>query len=606
MSQTPSTTSSYHFAALLPLIAALACNYYIFVTQLDLSYIDGFVTSMAWGMAIDMAVIFCSWLLLFGIKSSRLAAGLFSSGLTAALFLIIADAVCFHFSLARLNSGVFHDVNYYAIKAVLTTRDVVILTALFAFTGFFAWFCCKAALACKALTPPAISRRRLTLVLVLILLGLAPQLLPDKIDEQASNLFWIDEITQLNRNSFLKNLKIGVFRNILNASPVSGGMTWQTLTEEHQAELKARGLLQVTQPPTTELRPFKRVVIIAQESLALDYFHSINPAIPAAATDFLDELMQRFPAARNFRCSTYPTLHGLICLLFSRVPGHYQVMRDTGSVSLFQLMQQQHGSRGFLIDGLSRFYGGENVIVRKVMGVEKYIAYEDLALEYPEPPVNSWGFHDDVVLDKAFKVMADHREQSFLMLVKTIDMHQPPSYFGIPLEQLPPEIASHPVQVVRSIYWINNCLRKFFSAVESAGLLDEDTLIILTADHYPMPNYGHSDLVPGEYYLFNRLPLIFASGRKQAPEGFDPDRLACQLDLAPTICRLTATDPAASFMGYDLLGNVEVPRAIGFYNNVFNVETGSGTVNFPVNLSPKEHPAIARWINNAFSAPDQP
>lgn len=608
MSQTASQTSRYHFFALLPLFAALAANYYVFVTQLDLSYIDGFLSALIWGMTADLSIIAGCWAMLFGISSVLVAQSLFSFGLTTALFLIIADAICFHFSLARLNTGVLHDINYYAIKAVLTVSDVLVLAVLIGGVGFFAWLCFKSAGIFKISTPTPLSRRYFTLSLLIIMLGLATQLIPHSYDETAGNLFWIDELTQLNKNSFLKNLKIGVFRNIFNATPAGSSLSWKAYQDGDEIELRNMGLISAPTPESATnvpIRPFRKVVIIAQESLALDYFHSINPDIPAAASDFLDELMRRFPAARNFRCSTYPTLHGLISLLFSRVPAQYHLMRDTGATSLFQLMQQQHGSRGFLIDGLSRFYGGENVIVRKVMGVEKYIAYEDLAEEYPEPPVNSWGFHDDVVLDKALKIMKENLGSSYIMLVKTIDMHQPPSYCGIPLDKLPSEVASHSNQVVRSIYWTNNCLRQFFSAVEGAGLLDEETLIVVTADHYPMPNYGHSDLVHGEYYLFNRLPLILASGRKEPLPGFDSDRLACQLDVAPTICRLTGTLPAASFMGYSLIDKVSLPRALGFYNNVFNLETASGAVNFPVNLSPREYPAIARWINNTFSTPAQ-
>lgn len=607
MSQTTSHTSRYHFFALLPLFAALAVNYYVFVTQLDLSYIDGFFSALLWGITADLSVVTVCWALLFGISSAFIAQSLFSLGLTTALFLIIADAICFHFSLARLNPGVMHDVNYYAIKAVLTISDVLVLAVLISGIGLFAWLSFKAARAFKVTTPATVSRRFFTLSLLIIMMGLATQLIPHSYDETAGKQFWIDELTQLNKDSFLKNLKIGVFRNIFNATPAGISPAWQAYHDGDESELKKMGLIPAQETKTDlQIKPFRKVVMIAQESLALDYFHSINPDIPAAASDFLDELTHRFPAARNFRGSTYPTLHGLISLLFSRVPAQYHLMRDTGATSLFQLMQQQHGSRGFLIDGLSRFYGGENVIVRKVMGVEKYIAYEDLAEEYPEPPVNSWGFHDDVVLDKAFKIMKENREQSYMILVKTIDMHQPPSYCGIPLDKMPAEVASHPNQVVRSVYWTNNCLRQFFKAVEGAGLLDEETLIVVTADHYPMPNYGHSDLVRGEYYLFNRLPLILASGRKEPLPGFDAERLACQLDVAPTICRLTGTQPAVSFMGYSLIDKVAMPRALGFYNNVFNLETASGAVNFPINLSPKEYPAIARWINNTYSAPAQP
>ncbi len=291
-----------------------------------------------------------------------------------------------------------------------------------------------------------------------------------------------------------------------------------------------------------------------------------------------------------------------MAILCSRLPPEHHLVKSSGVPSLFQLMKQQHGSLGYIITGNSRFYGGENVIFKNVLGIDHYISSEDLALEGAGVQSDEWGFHDDVVLDKTLQIMKKNRSGSYLVLAKTIDMHQPPSYCGVPVEQLPEEIASHSSQIVRSVYWVNYCLRRFFAAVEAEGLLDDETLVVITADHYPMPNYGHSDLIKGEYYLYNRLPLIFVSDRTEVFAGFNPDQLSCQIDLAPALCYLTRTSLSPLYMGYDLLAPASVPRALGFYNNVFNLETASGAVNFPLNLSRKEYPAIARWINNAHAA----
>ncbi len=599
MHQTAITHSRAHFIALTPLLAALAVNFFIVINQLELHYINGLFSAITRGVAIDLVMITCFWALLFILPGRKSTALVFSAGMSLALFLIIADALCFHFSLARLNTGILHDINIYAMKAVLGAGDVLVLAVLMILIGCFAWFAFKSALAFKDSVAQAPTRRHFVMALLVIMCGLAIQLVPLKQDERHAASLWNSELAEFNKNSFLNNLAAGVFVNIFNARRNSDSVPWQSYSDSERKELENMGLLPVIASQAIPVdRPFKRVVLLVNESLALDYFHSVNPDIPAAASDFLDGLMQRFPAARNYHNSSYPTLQGLIAMLCSRLPPEHHLIKTTGSRSLFQLMKQQHGARGYIITGNSRFYGGENVIFKNVLGVDDYISYEDLLHEYPAPPVNDWGFHDDVVFDKTAKIMQENRDRSYLLLAKTIDMHQPPSYCGVPSDQLPVEVAAHPSQVVRSIYWTNHCLRQFFAAVESAGLLDEETLIIITADHYPMPNYGHSDLIRGEYYLYSRLPLIFASGRAELVPDFNPDQLACQLDLAPAVCRLTATVTAPSFMGYDLLASASVPRILGFYNNVFNLEVASGAVNFPVNLSSTQYPAIARWINN--------
>ena len=586
---------------ILPLLLALLGNNLTVIRQLDLHYIDGLIPALARGIAADTAVIALCWLILPLSAGRRFGPPLFAVTLTTALFLLIADSICFFFSLARLNTGILHDINIYAIKAVLTAGDVVILLLLICLLIVFALSSYILANGFAA-DGTEQRRRQLRLTLIIILCGAAAQMIPLRLDEPTAAPLWTGELAQLNKNSFLQNLGSGIFVNIWNARPGAPSAVWQQLSEKNVAELRSMGLMQMplAEAPPPE-KPFKRVVILVHESLALDYFHSVNSAIPAAASDFLDLLMQKYPSAKDFRNSSYPTLQGLITLLCSKVPPDYHLIQKTGSQSLFQLMHQQHGTQGILITGNSRFYGGENVIFKNILGVDEYISYEDLAHEYPEPPVNDWGFHDDVVYDKTLKIMQQKRDGSYLLLAKTIDMHQPPSYCGLPSDKLPPEVAAHPSQVVRSIYWTNHCLKEFFTTVAEKGLLDDETLIIVTADHYPMPNYGHSNLVGGEYYLYSRLPLIFVAERSWQTSGKVLDQLCCQLDFAPTLCRLTDTRPAVSFMGYDLFLPVPVPRALGFYNNVFNLETASGAVNFPINLAPGEYPAIARWINNTFA-----
>ncbi len=584
----------------LPLLLALLVNNLTVIRQLDLHYIDGLIPALARGIAADIAIIALCWLILPLSAGRRFGPPLFAVTLTTALFLLTADSICFFFSLARLNTGILHDINIYAVKAVLTAGDIVILLLLVCLLSVFAMG--AGTLAAGFAADEEQRRRRFRLTLVVILCGAAAQLIPLRLEEPTAAPLWTGELAQLNKNSFLQNLGSGIFVNIWNARPGTQSVARQPFSEKEAAELRDMGLISL---PPAEIpspgKPFKRVVVLVHESLALDYFHSVNAAIPAAASDFLDLLMQKYPSAKDFRNSSYPTLQGLITLLCSRVPPDYHLIQKTGSQSLFQLMRRQHGTHGILITGNSRFYGGENVIFKNILGVDEYISYEDLVHEYPEPPANDWGFHDDVVYDKTLKVMQQQRDRSYLLLAKTIDMHQPPSYCGLPADRLPPEVAAHPNQVVRSIYWTNHCLRQFFTAVAEKGLLDDETLIIVTADHYPMPNYGHSDLIGGEYYLYSRLPLIFVAERLLQTSGKVLDQLCCQLDFAPTLCRLTGTRPAASFMGYDLFTPVPVPRALGFYNNVFNLETASGAVNFPVNLAPGEYPAIARWINNALA-----
>ncbi|MGA2500786.1 MAG: hypothetical protein ABSH20_23865, partial [Tepidisphaeraceae bacterium] len=100
------------------------------------------------------------------------------------------------------------------------------------------------------------------------------------------------------------------------------------------------------------------------------------------------------------------------------------------------------------------------------------------------------------------------------------------------------------------------------------GLMDEDTLVVITADHC-LPSIPALGELPGASKSpFERIPLILLS-RRVLP-SFEPARQASQLDLAPTLLHLLNLPVPAGYWGRSLFdaGRTRVPFVGIFQNRV--------------------------------------
>jgi phosphoglycerol transferase MdoB-like AlkP superfamily enzyme len=195
-------------------------------------------------------------------------------------------------------------------------------------------------------------------------------------------------------------------------------------------------------------------------------------------------------------------------------------------------------------------------------------------------------------------------------VIKTIDLHDPGMYSGIPESALPPEIRYQSNFTLRSIYWDDFCLSKFFQQVKSAGLFTKDTLFVITADHAPNLRADLSQLVCPEHCdLLGKIPLIFVSADITPFSGLDRNRFACQFDLAPTLLNIMGVDQPQSFMGQSLFSGRE-----GFALSYFTgkLQYRRKDINFSIMMSQQidtsnlRQMSLKKWYNNYYTSTFNP
>jgi phosphoglycerol transferase MdoB-like AlkP superfamily enzyme len=191
------------------------------------------------------------------------------------------------------------------------------------------------------------------------------------------------------------------------------------------------------------------------------------------------------------------------------------------------------------------FYGGFGVFdnVKPFMTANGFQSF----VEETEFPVETfrtiWGVADEFVFDKMFEqqLASDHAGRPWLGAVMTVSNHKP---FSWPAGHFDwPQAASKRRGAVRYADW---ALGHYLARMKAAGLLDH-TVVLIAGDHGPRV-YGAEE-IPVESY---RIPGVLLT-----PEVRDRDttidRLASQVDLAPTLLSLAGVDYSAPFFGRDVL-----------------------------------------------------
>lgn len=511
----------------------------------------------------------------------------------------IVDLIYFKSTFSRFSWSVLHDLNFYSIKASLL--EVIFNSSNLPALGLLLALIVTAGLTLKfGRASPEISRT--LLIQVLFVLVICRFFCPPEYYPHLT-IFTPFAMKTEGKNNLLRQLEKGSLRGFFMYKSVTElKYEFVDYTTEEISTLRALGVMLPAE--STNSNPFKqsfsKVIVVVFESLALEYLHTFNPLIPKEASSFFDELHNSFPAAKNYFTSDSPTMNGLYAMLNSRIPFNSELAKKRKERGFAALFKEKTGGQTIFIRGVSKFYGNENLLLKTIMGFDKVLAYEDLKMHANEPPFSDWGFHDDTVLERAFSAIKENRDRSFFIMCKLIDLHQPPFYCGLPSDKLPKTILEHKNPIVRSIYWANHLLKNFVDQLDKNGLLDRNTLLVITADHYPPPGYGHMELVKHvDYDSRGRLPLIFISKRPEIFKNFCPQAFSCQLDFAPTICHLSGISASKFFLGQNLVDSFLPDRAISYLDDQIRIIASDSRTSF-IQIKNRGTPASAleKWATN--------
>lgn len=298
----------------------------------------------------------------------------------------------------------------------------------------------------------------------------------------------------------------------------------------------------------------KNLVILLQESLGAEFVGAlggigVTPNIDAMKSEgfWFDQLYAT--GTRSVR--------GIEAVItgFPPTPARSVVKLNKAQSGFFTLASVL-GNKGY---DTSFIYGGESHFdnMRRFFvgnGVKRVVDEND----YIDPAFSgSWGVSDEDLMRRAHEEFEAQGDKPFFSLVFSSSNHTP---FEFPDDRI--ELYDDEKQTVNNaVKYADYALGEFFKLAKQSSYWD-DTLFLVVADHNSRV-YGES-IIPIERF---HIPGLILGG------GVEPavyERIASQIDLAPTLLSMMGVDTVNPMPGRDLLSlSPEVPgRAMMQFNAI--------------------------------------
>jgi phosphoglycerol transferase MdoB-like AlkP superfamily enzyme len=365
---------------------------------------------------------------------------------------------------------------------------------------------------------------------------------------------WMVVPTRVSQNRIVNELALNGWAELVRAFWTAGldYEAYYALLPPDEAAARTAQLIGQPDPRNGLVRHFtpraqvaapRDVVIIIEESLGSEFSERFGGPGSEALTPELDRWSHEGIAMTNLIANGNRTVRGMegIIASFLPLPGDAIIKRDRsqGLATVGSVLS----ARGYQT---TFFYGGFGVFdnVKPFMTANGFHSF----VEETDFPVDTfrtiWGVADEFVFDKMFEQQraSDQAGRPWLGAVMTVSNHKP---FSWPAGRFDwPAAASKRRGAVRYADW---ALGHYLARMKEAGLLDH-TVVLIAGDHGARV-YGAEE-IPVESY---RIPGVLLS-----PDARDRDttidRLASQVDLAPTLLSLAGVDYSAPFFGRDVLG----------------------------------------------------
>lgn len=310
------------------------------------------------------------------------------------------------------------------------------------------------------------------------------------------------------------------------------------------------------------------VVIIMEESLGSSFSARFGRDVEEPVTPELDRWSREGLALTNLIANGNRTVRGMEGILcsFPPLPGDSIVKRDRSEnvASIARVLASQGYRTTFFTGGYGLFDNVKTFMTAN--GFQEFVEQPD----YPPDAFRTvWGVADEFVLDAMIErhKAARRRGERWFGTAITGSNHKP--------FKVPPGRVSWPAgRSARrgAVLYADWAIGRYLKRAKQEHLLDH-TVVLIVGDHGARV-YG-AERIPVTSY---RIPaVIFAPD--PAYRGVANDRLASQVDLAPTLLSLAGVAYDAPFFGQDLLGLPAAGgRALVNHNRSIGVLTDSTLV----------------------------
>ncbi len=341
-------------------------------------------------------------------------------------------------------------------------------------------------------------------------------------------------------------------------------------------------------------KKYTRVILIASESLSNKYLHRFNPQIPAKASETMDALFDKYPAA-SLRHVTLSTLYGL-SVIFSSHP-YAQLSFENAYPLSFVKELKNNGFKTAFLRGANETYMDENILFKQA-GFDEVIGatYFETRPEYKEY-IDWWGMTDRKLFEYAAEYLREHQGKPLFMTLLTVDSHVPLGrldYLGQEYEEIDAEFYNLPT-LPRAFARFGQDLKRFLQELDKQGLFDENTLVLVTADHPSYSNTPTNKLFKPYRAEYDNLPFIIIT-RTPIEKPLADNPLISQLDIAPTVMDLLNLPQPRGFFGHSLFDRDAKRSVFDIKEDYAVVTTDEETRVLPLNSQDPQDKELIRLM----------
>ncbi len=282
------------------------------------------------------------------------------------------------------------------------------------------------------------------------------------------------------------------------------------------------------------------LVLITVESLGANFLKEFGGE--GDITPHLDKLTKKSLFFSNLYATGTRTVYGLSAITLSMppIPGN-SIVRRAENENLFSLghvLETQgyeskfiYGGFGYF-DNMNDFFGdnGYKIVDRNVLSSEE--------INF----ANIWGVADDDVYRRVMKENdeAHAQDKPFFDMIMTTSNHRP---YTFPAGKI--DLPSKTSGRWGGVKFTDFAIAEFLKESEKHAWF-KDTIFVIVADH-TAGSSGKTELNPDKYHIpmWIYAPGIIKPGRV--------DKLASQIDIAPTVLDLMGIDYESRFYGKDLM-----------------------------------------------------
>lgn len=288
-------------------------------------------------------------------------------------------------------------------------------------------------------------------------------------------------------------------------------------------------------PPGNRLKKYDRIIVIAVESLDLDYIHAFNSSMPADATPYLDELAEKYPVFRNYFSGAQPTSYAFTSMVLSRM--NFDDDLRLGSISLNDELRKLGWKSIYISPTNGKLFDNKRDYAATFWFDEMYFL-EDLG----QKAETKWGLTDATLLDCAAKILEAETAAKSITFISTMDLHNPYMRSGPAKDQV------ESVPFLASLRCTDANLQQFITRIQqNEKLWNDRTLILLTADHSATHGANYTQR---RAFTPARIPLYVIT--KEPVRGLPLEKYCSSIDLPATILHQLGQEIPQTFMGQDI------------------------------------------------------